>query len=103
MGANHQGEINFLCEICQPTHGVITNIGSAHLEGFGSKKIIIKTKNELYQYIQKRKGLVFTNEDDSLLNHLSSNIKKITYGSKGEICGIILNSKNLLKNKISFS
>ena len=99
MGANHQGEINFLCDICQPTHGVITNIGSAHLEGFGNKQTIIKTKNELYQYIQKRKGLVFTNEDDNLLNHLSSNIKKITYGSKGEICGEILNSENLLNIK----
>ena len=52
-----------------------------------------------YKYIQKSKGLVFTNEDDNLLNHLSSNIKKITYGRKGEIYGEILNSENLLKIK----
>ena len=99
MGANHQGEIKFLCDICQPSHGVITNIGSAHLEGFGSEETIINTKNELYQYIHKTKGLIFTNEDDNLLNQLSNNIKKITYGKKGQVYGKILSTENLIKIK----
>ena len=51
MGANHKKEIEFLCNIAQPTYGVITNIGSAHLEGFGSLQAIIDTKNELYDFI----------------------------------------------------
>ena len=51
MGANHKKEIQFLCNIAQPTHGVITNIGAAHLEGFKNIQTIIDTKNEMYEYI----------------------------------------------------
>ena len=49
MGANHQNEIEFLCNIAKPTHGVITNIGTAHLEGFKNLDGVIKTKNELFK------------------------------------------------------
>lgn len=82
MGANHIGEIAQLCSIAQPTHGIITNIGKAHLEGFGSYEGVIKAKNELYQYIQFSNGQLFVNNNDSLLMQLSENVKRITYGYK---------------------
>jgi len=53
MGANHQKEIEFLCGICQPTHGLITNVGKAHLEGFGGVEGVKKGKGELYDYLKK--------------------------------------------------
>ena len=79
MGANHPGEIEFLCKIAQPTHGIITNIGKAHLEGFGSYEGVKKTKNELYEYIKKNGELVFVNGDDKLLKELSRDIKRVEY------------------------
>lgn len=83
MGANHAGEIAKLCEIVDPDYGIITNIGKAHLEGFGSFEGIIKTKAELYQYIFNKKGTVFFNSDNSLLNDLvKQNENKISYGVK---------------------
>ena len=56
MKSNHQKEIEFLCNIVKPTHGVITNIGTAHLEGFKNLDGVIKTKTELFQFIAKNKG-----------------------------------------------
>ncbi|MGD9493744.1 MAG: UDP-N-acetylmuramoyl-tripeptide--D-alanyl-D-alanine ligase [Bacteroidales bacterium] len=82
MGANHPGEIEFLCNIACPDYGVITNIGRAHLEGFGSFEGVIKTKTELYSFIARNKGSVFVNEDDPLLVKLSEGCKKILYGTK---------------------
>jgi UDP-N-acetylmuramoyl-tripeptide--D-alanyl-D-alanine ligase len=81
MGANHPGEIEFLCNIAQPTHGLITNIGKAHLEGFGSYEGVINTKTELYRFLQKHKGSIFLhNSDPTLISH-AEGIKSITYGS----------------------
>ena len=80
MGANHKKEIMFLCNIARPTHGVITNIGSAHLEGFKSVEGVIQTKNELFNFIKDHNGLLFVNNDDDLLVRLAENIKKKTYG-----------------------
>lgn len=79
MGANHPGEIEQLCKIAQPTHGLITNIGKAHLEGFGNFDGVKKTKKELYDYIKKNGELVFVNGDDKLLKELSKGIKKVEY------------------------
>jgi len=92
MGANHQKEIEFLCNIANPTHGVITNIGSAHLEGFGSPEGIIDTKNELYKFIAKNNGLLFINSDDDLLLGLAGSTPKITYGKIGDLKGLIENN-----------
>ncbi|MBA6156312.1 UDP-N-acetylmuramoyl-tripeptide--D-alanyl-D-alanine ligase [Tenacibaculum sp. S7007] len=64
MGANHHKEIAFLSEIVNPDFGYITNFGSAHLEGFGSLKGVIKAKSELYDFIKKNKKKVFVNPDD---------------------------------------
>ena len=74
MGANHIGEIAFLCNIAKPTHGLITNIGKAHLEGFGSFEGVKKAKNELFQFLLNYKGVAFVNLDESFLNELSTEI-----------------------------
>ena len=92
MGANHQKEIEFLCNIAQPTHGAITNIGSAHLEGFGNIQGVINTKDELFQFINKNKGHLFTNSDDELLIELANGIEQTTYGKTGDINGEIESS-----------
>jgi UDP-N-acetylmuramoyl-tripeptide--D-alanyl-D-alanine ligase len=81
MGANHQGEIAFLSGIAEPNYGIITNIGKAHLEGFGGYEGVIQTKSELYRFIQKTNGKLFVNQDDDLLLSLSENIEQITYGA----------------------
>ena len=83
MGANHTSEIEFLCEIARPGYGLITNIGSAHLEGFGSPEKVREAKNELYNYIRNNKGTIFLNIDDQVLISLSKNIRTVTYG-KGQ-------------------
>ena len=64
MGANHIGEIAMLSKICNPDFGYITNFGKAHLEGFGSEEGVIKGKKELFDYIKRKKGLIFQNNDD---------------------------------------
>ena len=82
MGANHQGEINELCEITEPDFGLITNIGKAHMEGFGGIEGIKKGKSELYKYIKSKNGKVFINADDEVLNELAFDNDKVTYGCK---------------------
>ncbi len=99
MGANHQKEIEFLCNIAQPNYGVITNIGSAHLEGFGSLQAIIDTKNELYEFIKYSKGQLFVNSDDELLLNLSDGILKKTYGESGDITASITDITPLISIK----
>lgn len=83
MGANHQKEIELLCSISQPSHGLITNVGRAHLEGFGGVKGVKKGKGELYDYLQNSNGVAFINANDATLmemqqaRHLSH---KVFYG-----------------------
>jgi len=76
MGANHQGEIDQLCRIAEPTHGLITNIGKAHLEGFGGVEGVKKGKSELYRYLAETGGLAFVNNDEAFLHELSAPVKK---------------------------
>ncbi len=86
MGANHQQEIAFLCTISQPTHGLITNVGKAHLEGFGGVEGVKKGKGELYDYLKSTNGVVFVNgKDDVLLSmQAARNLKAIVvYGNDG--------------------
>ncbi|MCD6068406.1 MAG: UDP-N-acetylmuramyl-tripeptide synthetase [Bacteroidetes bacterium] len=82
MGANHQGEIEMLCRIAEPDYGIITNIGKAHLEGFGGIEGVKKGKSELYKYIAEKKGKVFLHADDDVLQELSAANDKVTYGTK---------------------
>jgi len=70
MGANHPGEIGFLSSIAEPDYGIITNIGKAHLEGFGSFNGVIQTKGELYQNIAEKNGCVFYNPENPILEEL---------------------------------
>lgn len=81
MGANHPGEIHDLCKIADPDFGIITNIGKAHLEGFGSFQGVINTKTELYRYIKAKNGTIFYNLDNPLLTELAREIPiKLSYG-----------------------
>jgi UDP-N-acetylmuramoyl-tripeptide--D-alanyl-D-alanine ligase len=81
MGANHPGEIAALCRIAEPTHGLITNIGKAHLEGFGSIEGVKKAKGELFEYLSEHHCPGFVNTDDPRLRELGTMLQeKITYG-----------------------
>ncbi|MGB3143450.1 MAG: UDP-N-acetylmuramoyl-tripeptide--D-alanyl-D-alanine ligase [Maribacter sp.] len=66
MGANHQREISFLCDIAEPDFGYITNFGKAHLEGFGGVQGVIKGKSELYDYLKAKDKTIFLNADDAI-------------------------------------
>ena len=82
MGANHQGEIKILSEMAQPNYGLITNIGKAHLEGFKSEDGVLKTKKELFDYIETNKGHFFYNvEEDNIKNFAEHYSPVTTYSS----------------------
>jgi UDP-N-acetylmuramoyl-tripeptide--D-alanyl-D-alanine ligase len=80
MGANHQKEIEALCEIAKPNYGMITNVGKAHLEGFGGIEGVIKGKSELYKYLRKQGGKLFVNADDPILSKITAGADRLTYG-----------------------
>ena len=67
MGANHPGEIAELCEIANPGYGLITSVGKAHLEGFGSFDGVVRTKTELYNHLAKNRGKIFVSTDNEIL------------------------------------
>jgi UDP-N-acetylmuramoyl-tripeptide--D-alanyl-D-alanine ligase len=71
MGANHLGEIATLCDMANPTHGFITNIGRAHIGTFGGYENIIRGKSELYQHLINRNGTVFINSQDAVLTNMA--------------------------------
>lgn len=102
MGANHLHEINFLCGIALPNFGLITNIGKAHLEGFGSEKGVQIGKGELFEFLEKSNGRVFANANDPKVVELAYYIQKVnTYGT-GKFLntnGEILDSNTMLKVK----
>lgn len=91
MGASKPGDIKELSEIAEPTHGIITNIGAAHIEGFGSLQGVVKTKTELYRFVQSTGGILFCNTEDETLNsNLPSDITVIYYGkNSGSVTGNI--------------
>jgi len=92
MGANHIGEIAELCSIAQPTHGLITNIGKAHLEGFGSFEGVKQAKSELYRYLSGQKGELFINSNNEILNGLASQCEFSHIHSYGSDNYIVSNS-----------
>ncbi|MDG1724556.1 MAG: UDP-N-acetylmuramoyl-tripeptide--D-alanyl-D-alanine ligase [Bacteroidia bacterium] len=85
LGTNNPGEIAALCKITAPTHGLITNIGKEHLEGFGTLEAVAKEESELYHYLLKNGGLAFVNQDDEWLTRMSRSIKNTQYYSKKDI------------------
>ncbi len=102
-GANHPGEIKFLCHIAEPDYGIITNIGKAHLEGYGSFQDLINTKKELYDFLQKD-GTIFINNDNELLKSLINKHKTVSYGSNKEadFCTQFISAEPFLKMKIRY-
>ena len=89
MGANKQGDIQELCEIAEPTHGFITNIGLAHLEGMGGPEGVLKTKTELFQFLRESKGTVFINSQDPTLANLAKRFENpVLYPAKGDFCEV---------------
>ena len=92
MGANHQKEIELLSSIAQPSHGLITNIGKAHLEGFGGVEGIKKGKGELYDFLKADEGLVFVNGDDAVLMAMQKSrslSKVVLYGTSNKNNSVI--------------
>lgn len=89
MGANKQGDIKELCDIAEPTHGFITNIGKAHLEGMGGPEGVLKTKTELYQHLRANQGTVFINTQDPILSNMIKRFEKpVLYPAKGDFCEV---------------
>jgi UDP-N-acetylmuramoyl-tripeptide--D-alanyl-D-alanine ligase len=85
MGANHVGEIAMLCGIADPTHGLITNIGRAHIGLFGGIEQIARAKGELYDHLAARNGVVFINSGNDLLTGMAKKFKStVTYPAVGD-------------------
>ena len=79
MGANHQKEIEFLCSICEPDYGYITNFGKAHLEGFGGVEGVIKGKSELYTYLKENHKTAIVNPDDKIQVEKTETIQRVFF------------------------
>ncbi|HYC29524.1 MAG TPA: UDP-N-acetylmuramoyl-tripeptide--D-alanyl-D-alanine ligase, partial [Chitinophagaceae bacterium] len=99
MGANHQKEIASYCQYTLPTHGIITNVGKAHLEGFGGEEGVRKGKGELYDFLRDNGGTVFAMWDYDYLREMSRGIEEvITYGTHdADIVGKISKSEPFLE------
>ena len=82
MGANHPGEIKTLVNIVLPDYGIITNVGKAHLLGFGSFEGVIRTKGELYDFLREIKGTAFINNDNPHLKGISQGLELVKYGQQ---------------------
>ncbi|HZH73765.1 MAG TPA: Mur ligase family protein, partial [Mariniphaga sp.] len=104
MGANHEGEIEMLCAIANPDYGIITNIGIAHLEGFGSFDTIKRTKAELYNHLKNKDGLVFYNNENPVLSELAEAIsRKVAYGTKqADLTGELISASPYLTVRVNF-
>lgn len=87
MGSNHPGEMEVLCKIAEPDHGLVTNIGKEHLEGFGNIEGVAREESYLYLYLKEKGGMCFVNADDPWLNNMSVRLNnKFSYGSgKGDL------------------
>ncbi len=92
MGANHQKEIEFLCDIAQPNYGFVTNFGKAHLEGFGGIDGVIKGKSEMYTYLKNNSKKAFVNLDDALQVEKTIEIDRFTFGQKSSASNVNITS-----------
>jgi len=98
MGANHQKEIEGYCKYTQPTHGLITNCGKAHLEGFGGEEGVRKGKGELYTHLRIYNGTAFAFNDYDYLHQMIDGVENIVwYGTKnGTVIGDVISSEPFL-------
>ena len=94
MGANHQKEIEFLCEIAKPDFGYITNFGKAHLEGFGGVEGVIKGKSEMYTYLNEHHKTVFVNLNDEIQVKKTTNMNSFTFGLNNQNADVIIDTIN---------
>lgn len=94
MGANHQKEIEFLCEIAKPDFGYITNFGKAHLEGFGGVEGVIKGKSEMYTYLGNHHKTVFVNLNDPIQVVKTTRINSFTFGLNTKNADVLIDSIN---------
>lgn len=103
MGANHQKEIEGYCRYAKPTHGIITNCGKAHMEGFGGIDGVKKGKGELFDYLRNNNGTAFIFKDYEYLEEMSNGLENIaTYGTtEGYVTGEILSSETFLRVQIT--
>lgn len=92
MGANHPGEIKTLANIVMPDYGIITNVGKAHLLGFGSFEGVLRTKGELYDFLRTDNGTAFINNDNPHLRGISAGLRLIRYGQQ-ETEGLLVKGK----------
>ena len=102
MGANHIGEIDFLCRIAEPTHGLISNVGKAHLEGFGSFEGVKKTKGELYDWLEANQGTLFLQGDNPFLKEMAEQrhidkVVKYGFSESNAIIGSLIKADPLLQ------
>jgi UDP-N-acetylmuramoyl-tripeptide--D-alanyl-D-alanine ligase len=99
MGANHLGEIASYCKMASPTHGLITNCGKAHLEGFKNEEGVRKAKGELFDYLKLNNGTAFIMPDYKYLLEMAEGIQELyTYGKKeADVVGNILSADPLLE------
>jgi len=87
MGANRVGDIRDLCQIARPSHGLITNIGKAHMGLFGGLEGVIRGKSELYDYLKKTNGVVFINENQEILKSMTGRFEHpLLYPNEGSYC-----------------
>jgi len=104
MGANHMGEIAFLCSIAKPQYGLITNVGRAHLEGFGSYEGVKKAKGELYTWLSEHQGTLFIQQDNQELKGMAETLpfkERIGYGYSDDaaVWGQLIENNPFLKLK----
>ncbi len=105
MGANHPGEIDQLCKIALPDFGLITNVGKAHLEGFGSFEGVIQTKTELYRFLEQRQGTIFINLANPFLAGNAGEVRKVGYTTEPSTEGLegeVVSAKPFLVFKALF-
>ncbi|WP_313380057.1 UDP-N-acetylmuramoyl-tripeptide--D-alanyl-D-alanine ligase [Proteiniphilum saccharofermentans] len=105
MGASRPGDIRELCGIAEPNYGIITNLGKAHMEGFGSFENLVGTKCELYDFIREHGGKVFVNKDSQILYERSESMNRILYGKNDPslfASGTIANATPFLEFDWSF-
>ncbi|OCX50459.1 UDP-N-acetylmuramoyl-tripeptide--D-alanyl-D-alanine ligase [Mucilaginibacter sp. PPCGB 2223] len=102
MGANHQKEIELLCSIAQPSHGLITNVGKAHLEGFGGAEGVKKGKGELFDFLKVHLGVAFVNNDSAVLKDMAAersltNVLYYGHDAGNTVSGSLLENAPFLK------
>jgi len=91
MGANHQKEIEFLCNLALPDYGYVTNFGKAHLEGFGGVEGVIKGKGEMYEYLSQHKKMAFVNLEDPIQVQKTKSIETYSFGIQKEAADLNIN------------